>query len=119
MEEPFTEGEFYNEHFLPRDYLETYYKVNLDDDDDQVLISFLKGAHRAFTIDGIRGDTLIDIGTGPTIYQFLSACESFQEIIASDYTDQNREEVQRWLRKEPGAFDWTPIVKYVCELEGD
>ncbi|XP_070808311.1 nicotinamide N-methyltransferase-like [Pituophis catenifer annectens] len=118
MEEPFTEGEFYAENFLPKDYLETYYKVNLDDD-DQILTFFLKGAHRAFSLDGIKGDTLIDIGSGPTIHQFLSACESFREIIASDYTDQNREEVQRWLKKEPGAFDWTPVVKYVCELEGD
>ncbi|XP_034281005.2 nicotinamide N-methyltransferase-like [Pantherophis guttatus] len=123
MEEPFTEGDFYAENFLPKDYLETYYNVNFDDDDDgglkKILTLFLKGAHRAFTIDGIKGDTLIDIGTGPTIHQFLSACESFREIIATDYTDQNREEVQRWLKKEPGAFDWTPIVKYVCELEGD
>ncbi|XP_058050717.1 nicotinamide N-methyltransferase-like isoform X1 [Ahaetulla prasina] len=122
MEEPFTEGEFYAENFLPKDYLETYYKVNFEDDDDglNMLQTFsLTGYHRAFTRDGIKGDTLIDIGTGPTIYQFLSTCESFQEIIATDYTDQNREEVQRWLKKEPGAFDWTPFVKYVCELEGD
>ncbi|XP_060106511.1 nicotinamide N-methyltransferase-like [Heteronotia binoei] len=27
--------------------------------------------------------------------------------------------MQRWLRKEPGAFDWSSIVKFVCELEGD
>ncbi|XP_060106512.1 nicotinamide N-methyltransferase-like [Heteronotia binoei] len=27
--------------------------------------------------------------------------------------------MQRWLKKEPGAFDWSPVVKYVCELEGD
>ncbi|XP_032085821.1 nicotinamide N-methyltransferase-like [Thamnophis elegans] len=122
MGEPFTEGEFYAKNFLPKDYLETYYNVNPDDDDEGVgrMVTFsLRGAHRAFTVDGIKGDTLIDIGTGPTIHQFLSACESFREIIATDYTDQNREEVQRWLKKEPGAFDWTPIVKYVCELEGD
>uniref|UniRef100_A0A8D0E8B4 Nicotinamide N-methyltransferase-like n=1 Tax=Salvator merianae TaxID=96440 RepID=A0A8D0E8B4_SALMN len=70
-------------------------------------------------LSGIKGDTLIDIGTGPTIYQFLSACESFREIIATDYADQNREELQRWLKRDPDAFDWTPVVKYVCELEGD
>ncbi|XP_070621707.1 nicotinamide N-methyltransferase-like [Erythrolamprus reginae] len=121
MEESFTEGEFYAKNLVPKDYLERYYKINFDDENgiDKIATFFLKGAHRAFTVDGIKGDTLIDIGTGPTIYQFLSACENFREIIATDYTDQNREEVQQWLRKEPGAFDWTPIVKYVCELEGD
>uniref|UniRef100_A0A8C4YIJ0 Nicotinamide N-methyltransferase n=1 Tax=Gopherus evgoodei TaxID=1825980 RepID=A0A8C4YIJ0_9SAUR len=42
----------------------------------------------------VTGDTLIDIGSGPTIHQLLSACESFKEII-------------------------TPVVKYMCELEGN
>ncbi|KAK9394953.1 nicotinamide N-methyltransferase-like [Crotalus adamanteus] len=82
-------------------------------------MGMLRGEGVARGSDGIKGDTLIDIGTGPTIHQFLSACESFQEIIATDYTNQNREEVQRWLKKEPGAFDRTPVMKYVCELEGD
>lgn len=56
MEEPFTDGDFYAENFLSKDYLETYYKVNFDDDHDdddgldKVLIFFLKGAHRAFTV---------------------------------------------------------------------
>ncbi|XP_044539117.1 nicotinamide N-methyltransferase-like, partial [Gracilinanus agilis] len=67
----------------------------------------------------VKGDLLIDIGTGPTIYQLLSACESFKEIVVTDYTDQNLEELSKWLKKEPGAFDWSPVVKYVCELEGD
>ncbi|XP_026548503.1 nicotinamide N-methyltransferase-like [Notechis scutatus] len=120
MEESCTGRDFYTQHFDPRDHLEKYYKISLVDDEiGQFVIFFLKGAHRAFTLDGIKGDTLIDIGSGASIYQFLSACESFREIIATDYADQNREEMQRWLRKEPGAFDWTPIVKYVCELEGD
>ncbi|NXI02911.1 NNMT methyltransferase, partial [Pachycephala philippinensis] len=69
--------------------------------------------------DGLRGDILIDVGCGPTIYQLLSACEHFQEIIALDYTDQNRRELEKWLKNEAGAFDWEPVVKYVCELEGD
>ncbi|CAI9616957.1 unnamed protein product, partial [Staurois parvus] len=66
---------------------------------------------------GIRGDVLIDIGTGPTIYQLLSACESFPYIIASDFTDQNREELEKWLKNDPEAFDWSEIVKTVCEIE--
>ncbi|KAF1411510.1 Nicotinamide N-methyltransferase, partial [Spheniscus magellanicus] len=68
---------------------------------------------------GLRGDTLIDVGCGPTIYQLLSACERFREVIASDYADQNRRELEKWLKNEAGAFDWRPVVKYVCELEGD
>uniref|UniRef100_A0A803TYT8 Indolethylamine N-methyltransferase-like n=1 Tax=Anolis carolinensis TaxID=28377 RepID=A0A803TYT8_ANOCA len=76
-------------------------------------------SQRFSNTDGIRGDTLIDIGSGPSIYQLLSACESFKEIIASDLLEKNREEMQKWLKKDPEAFDWTPMVKYVCQLEGD
>ncbi|GAB5577095.1 nicotinamide N-methyltransferase [Prionailurus iriomotensis] len=72
-----------------------------------------------FCLDGVKGDLLIDIGSGPTIYQLLSACESFKEIIVTDYTEQNLQELQKWLKKEPGAFDWSPVVTYVCELEGN
>lgn len=69
--------------------------------------------------DGVNGDLLIDIGSGPTIYQLLSACESFKEIIATDYIDQNLRELEKWLKKEPGAFSWSLVMTYVCELEGN
>uniref|UniRef100_A0A8D0E8C1 Nicotinamide N-methyltransferase n=1 Tax=Salvator merianae TaxID=96440 RepID=A0A8D0E8C1_SALMN len=120
MEVAFTEKDFYAEHFVPKDYLENYYSFSPGKDGANALLRFsLDNLHQAFGAGGIKGDTLIDIGTGPTIYQFLSACESFREIIATDYTDQNREELQRWLKGDLDAFDWTPVVKYVCELEGD
>lgn len=68
---------------------------------------------------GLQGDTLIDIDSGPTIYQVLAACESFKDITLSDFTDRNREELEKWLKKEPGAYDWTPAVRFTCELEGN
>ncbi|XP_071969551.1 nicotinamide N-methyltransferase-like [Engystomops pustulosus] len=40
------------------------------------------------------GDTLLDFGTGSSIYHLLSACEVFDKIIASDLLDQNRAEFQ-------------------------
>ncbi|XP_059575819.1 nicotinamide N-methyltransferase-like [Alligator mississippiensis] len=115
----FTEGEVYQAHFHPRDYLETWY--NFDgglSNKNSLMTSVLRNLHKVFSAGDVKGDTLIDIGSGPTIYHLLSACEKFNEIIISDYTDRNRQELEKWLKKEPGAFDWTPAVKYVCELEG-
>ena len=43
------------------------------------------------------GDILIDVGTGPTIYQLLSACEAFREIIVSDYSELNLRGVDKGL----------------------
>uniref|UniRef100_A0A8C3FRM8 Nicotinamide N-methyltransferase n=1 Tax=Chrysemys picta bellii TaxID=8478 RepID=A0A8C3FRM8_CHRPI len=114
----FTGGDDYQAEFDPKAYL-NHYKFGEGTWGEEYLNFVLKHYCKTFTSGGVKGDTLIDIGSGPTIYQLLSACENFKEIIASDYTDRNRQELEKWLKNEPGAFDWTPVVKYVCELEGD
>ncbi|XP_071432297.1 nicotinamide N-methyltransferase isoform X2 [Pithys albifrons albifrons] len=113
MEAPaiFTEADFYQQNFNPQAYLEEYYSMSDGKEWANVFLrQNLRSLHKMFSLD---------VGCGPTIYQLLSACERFQEIIALDYTDQNRQELEKWLRNEEGAFDWVPVVKYVCELEGD
>ncbi|KAM4651556.1 nicotinamide N-methyltransferase-like [Discoglossus pictus] len=115
----FTSGDFYQELFDPKAYLEAYFRFGEGSLGDDFMKSVLKEYAYVFTSGKVKGKTLIDIGTGPTIHQLLSACEAFDEIIATDYTDRNLEELKRWLKNEPGAFDWSPVVKYVCELEGD
>ncbi|XP_068844352.1 nicotinamide N-methyltransferase-like [Capricornis sumatraensis] len=112
------EPDVYQENFEPTSYLE-YYRMNQDPIGDEVLHFLLKHYNATFKSGGLEGKLLIDIGSGPTIYQFLSACESFQEIVATDYADKNLQELEKWLKKMPGAFDWSPAVKYVCELEGN
>nr|XP_060643404.1 nicotinamide N-methyltransferase-like [Anolis sagrei ordinatus] len=121
MEVGFTGKEAYRQHFSPKDYLSMHLPFGSGSAPGcEALFSFvLEKLHQAFLPSGIQGDTLIDIGSGPSIYQLLSACESFKEIIASDFLEQNREEMQKWLKKDPEAFDWSPIVKYVCQLEGN
>ncbi|NXG20004.1 NNMT methyltransferase, partial [Grallaria varia] len=116
----FTEADVYQQSFNPQAYLKEFYSMSDDKEGaNTLLMQNLRSLHKMFSLDGLKGDTLIDVGCGPTIYQLLSACECFQEIIALDYTDQNRRELEKWLRNEEGAFDWVPVVKYVCELEGD
>ncbi|NXF09259.1 NNMT methyltransferase, partial [Smithornis capensis] len=116
----FTEADVYQRSFDPQVYLKEFYSLS---DSREWATVFLKqnlrSLHKIFSLDGLKGDTLIDVGCGPTIYQLLSACEHFREITALDYTDQNRRELEKWLKNEAGAFDWVPVVKYVCELEGD
>ncbi|XP_042300055.1 nicotinamide N-methyltransferase-like [Sceloporus undulatus] len=121
MEGEFTGKEVYRQHFDPKEFL----KLHVPFGSGSLAVRergyafILEKLHKAFLLDGIQGETLIDIGSGPSIHQLLSACESFQEIIATDFLEQNREEMQKWLKKDPEAFDWTLMVKYVCQLEGD
>ncbi|XP_002733040.1 nicotinamide N-methyltransferase-like [Saccoglossus kowalevskii] len=71
-----------------------------------------------FLLEGVSGNRLIDIGSGPCVYQFISACTKFNEIIAADISSGNQEAIRRWISEDSGVFDWKPYVKYVCELEG-
>ncbi|NXB11594.1 NNMT methyltransferase, partial [Cnemophilus loriae] len=116
----FTEAEFYQQNFDPQEYLKEFYSMsNCWEGASAFMMQNLRILHKIFSLDGLRGDILIDVSCGPTIYQLLSACEHFQEIIALDYTDRNCRELEKWLKNEAGAFNWEPVVKYICELEGD
>ncbi|MEE6484629.1 hypothetical protein FKM82_013948 [Ascaphus truei] len=115
----FTGAEVYHQEFDPKVFLDRYYQFGSENSWDWYLTFVMKHYCEVFTSGKVKGKTLIDIGTGPTIYQLLSACEAFDEITVSDYADQNREEFEKWLKNEPRAFDWSSTVKYVCELEGD
>lgn len=67
----------------------------------------------------ITGHTLIDIGTGPTIYQLLSACDYFEEIVATDFLEVNRAFIHNWVHNEDkDGFDWSPYIQHVCKIEG-
>ncbi|KAM9299115.1 indolethylamine N-methyltransferase-like [Gastrophryne carolinensis] len=112
----FTGGEIYQSSFDPKAYLASF--CSLGSGRDQILNFRLRKCFETFGPGGIKGDVLIDIGSGPSIYQLLSACESFPYIIASDFTDQNRKEFEKWLNGDPEAYDWSKLLKTVCELEG-
>ena len=67
----------------------------------------------------VSGELLVDIGSGPTLYQVMSGCEVFNKVILTDFLDVNRQELKRWLRNaEDSALDWTPFLKHTCKLEG-
>ncbi|CAN2391862.1 NNMT/PNMT/TEMT family [Pristimantis euphronides] len=115
----FTGKDDYQKLFSPKAYLESFFHLGAGSMGDEYLYFILKQLVETFHSGKVKGDTLLDIGTGPSIYHLLSACEAFNNIIVSDFTDKNREEFNVWLKNEPGAFDWSSVVKHVCQLEGD
>ncbi|KAI4543675.1 hypothetical protein MG293_006469 [Ovis ammon polii] len=120
MEGKLYKGQDYKTEFQPRDYLKTFCAFDSGTVAENEILKFnLNNLFETFSPGGIGGDILIDVGTGPTIYQLISACEAFREIIMSDYSELNLREVDKWLKKDPGAYDWSPAMQYVCGLEGD
>ncbi|XP_065273278.1 nicotinamide N-methyltransferase-like [Emys orbicularis] len=112
--------EAFEKRYDPKDYLKTFYSLDsTSSEKNDILMFLLRNFFKTFILDGVKGNTLIRIGAAYSIFELLSACESFKDIIVTNYMDRNCQEMQKWLKKEPGAFNWTPVVKYVCELEGD
>ncbi|XP_073511384.1 nicotinamide N-methyltransferase-like [Phyllobates terribilis] len=114
---PFTSQQAYIAEFKAKEYLQRYYVEGNGIHSGEWTDFALKNLHETFTESGVRGDTLLDVGTGASIYHLLSACEVFDNIIVSDLLADNRAEFQKWLKKDPDAFDWTHLIKFVCELE--
>ncbi|KAM5142361.1 nicotinamide N-methyltransferase-like [Mantella aurantiaca] len=119
MEHPHTSSQAYIDDFDPVNYYRSYYLLEEGSHTGEWIHFVLRNLHETFTSGDVKGDLLVDIGAGPTIYHLLSACEAFDNIVTSDFLEQNRAQLQKWLRKDPDALDWTPIVKLVCELEGN
>ncbi|XP_051982565.1 nicotinamide N-methyltransferase [Xyrauchen texanus] len=115
----FTEGEFYQGHFDSRAYVQNFYSCPRGHSDEKDFLSFVLGClSRTFSTGKHKGQRLIDVGSGPTIHSVISACDFYEEIVLSDFTDNNRREIENWLKHEDGCFDWKPVLRYVCELEG-
>ncbi|XP_071584373.1 phenylethanolamine N-methyltransferase [Heliangelus exortis] len=108
------------ERFEPLAYLRNnYLPPRADFSSEEFVVPWkLRCLAETFASGEIHGHTLIDVGSGPTIYQLLSACDHFEEIVATDYLAVNREELGRWARGEPGTFDWSPFIQHVCKIEG-
>ena len=107
----------YQDKFDPQDYLQTYYP----DSSFEQLRFVLKQVH-TFYQSYKSSETklkILDVGSGPVIAQAISAAPYASEIVLSDFAEANREALLQWLKNDPKAFDWTPIIKHVVvDLEG-
>ncbi|XP_030019198.1 phenylethanolamine N-methyltransferase [Sphaeramia orbicularis] len=106
--------------FDPAAYLQYNYTPPRADFErkDSIVPWKLACLHRAFTEGDVSGELLVDIGSGPTLYQVLSGCEVFNKVLLTDFLEVNRQELKRWLQAEGGSLDWTPYLQHVCKLEG-
>ena len=110
-------GEDYCDKFSPQDYLQTYYGVaNLG----PIHLFKLKQVHEFYqSCPSSTKLRILDIGTGPSIANMISAAPYAAEIVLSEYTEANRSTLLQWLNNDPNAFDWTHVFKHVVvDLEG-
>ncbi|XP_078586792.1 nicotinamide N-methyltransferase-like [Branchiostoma floridae x Branchiostoma japonicum] len=103
-----------------REYLDELFgtfEEDITDDEGEGSMKSMEFFHDVFS-SGSYGGRLIDIGSGSTLYQVISASRFFSEIVCSDYSKDARTEIEKWLKKDKGAFDWTSYFQYFIDLEG-
>ncbi|KAG5267957.1 hypothetical protein AALO_G00227830 [Alosa alosa] len=113
----FTEGEFYQDNFDSRAYIDTFYSNPSGHTDENYLVFALQRLSETFSSGKYKGQRLIDVGSAASIHCVISACAHLDHIVLSDFTDRNRAELSQWLCKAPGCFDWTPVIQQVCHME--
>ena len=101
--------------FDAEDYLgNTYHDVNAP---DKILFR-LESLHRAYHVlpSSLK---VLDYGAGPVILPSISAAGRASEIVLADVSDSNREALRKWLKGDPTAFNWSPVIDHVVQkLEG-
>jgi len=97
----------------PKEYLETYF-VNLGKDSDENLSFLIKKLKK---LNSNKKMKILDFGSGPTIFSGLAAAPYASEIHLSDYLSSNLQEINKWIRSDTDAFDWSTCTKKVLELE--
>jgi phenylethanolamine N-methyltransferase len=61
----------------------------------------------------------LDFGCGPTLFASFPLALKAQEIHLSEYIEDNRRAVRKWIDEEEGAFDWRLFAREVLILEGN
>lgn len=110
-------SEEYQKYFDPRDFRE--FKVG------QLKTSkwlkkydfWITSLYEFLISEKFTGRRLLDLASGPTPYNMATASFYFSDIILSDYVEGNRQELWKWLKKEPGFIDWTPFFERVAIAE--
>ncbi|CAN7949130.1 unnamed protein product, partial [Ixodes pacificus] len=69
-------------------------------------------------IDLAQGESLLEVGSGPTLLSSLLASSRFNYIVLSDLVEANRLELQKWLNKDEDAIDWTFRAEEIAAMEG-
>jgi nicotinamide N-methyltransferase len=87
-----------------RDYLDYYYSQSSVPDDEAVICRFIA---RGLADIGRQFPAGLELGCGPVLHHAAQAIPWVDRLDMADYQDSNLEEIRRWLRKDPGAFDWS------------
>lgn len=97
--------------FKPKAYLNEYYsKIGHE---NEILLKFIVKSYKKIPPE-VR---VIDIGSGPTVYQLIAASNAKRKIVIAEYLLQNRKQVELWIRRKKSAYNWSDFTKKILRYE--
>jgi len=106
--------------FNPKWYLNRYFapKTSLPCSNSQKsTFSFTGELVKMINFPEVTGTTLLDVGCGPTLYTAMAESSKFTEIVLSEFSAANRQEVIKWLANDADKFDWSVYSQKVKQNE--
>lgn len=97
--------------FDPSSYLTEYY-CDLGQE-NLAILQFYADVFRTLT----PKSTMLDFGSGPTIYSLISAVTKVQEIHIVEYLEANRVELRKWFQGDNTAFNWRHFIRAALQIE--
>ncbi len=85
--------------------------VSLLEDEIKYLIQF----YNSFQDDSLL---ILEFSGGASLLDMIPAAKKASKIIFSDFNEQNRDEMKKWLREDREAYDWGPVIKHHLLREG-
>ncbi|XP_066460919.1 nicotinamide N-methyltransferase-like isoform X2 [Eleutherodactylus coqui] len=110
---------YYDEEFDPKLLDETHFSHGNIPIIEENVVYPVRILHELFCSGKVKGDTLLDVSIGGSVYQLMSASNCFKEIYVMNFTDCNINHFKKWLETEEDATDWSFVFKKVCEFEGN
>lgn len=104
----------YDRAWSPKEYLAHYYDTKDISQDEQEILKFIVDF---FKERKLCFDDMIEIGCGPTIHHMLPFVPHVQYLYMADYMQSNLNEIEKWLKESPEAYDWSPYLTNVLSHE--
>jgi hypothetical protein len=90
-----------------RQYLDYYYGHKSVPDDEAAMFRFFA---RALSKIGTRFEAGLELGCGPVLHHAAQVVPWVDRLDMADVQETNLEEIRRWLRGDPDAFDWSIFI---------
>ncbi|KAG8430009.1 hypothetical protein GDO86_018642 [Hymenochirus boettgeri] len=78
----------------------------------------MKNVYKILTSGSVKGDTILDISVGLLRFPLFVVADYFKTIIMIDSSNSSIEEMQKWIKREPGSVDKSHMAAFACALKG-